>query len=140
LSFNAIILAVLVVLVTPAHAQDFSCAVASVTDGNTFRCADGKRIRVHGIDAPEMDTRQGPASQAALVGIIGGKALVCEQTGTTYDRIAAICLLDGHDIAALMVQRAQARGSWGDPPLLRSERRYIWSKYSYLDPVPRRPP
>ena len=87
----------------------FACRVASITDGDTFRCTDGKKIRVHGIDAPEMDTRQGPSSQAALVGIIGGRALVCEQNGTSYDRIVATCFLGGRDIAALMVQRAAAR-------------------------------
>ena len=105
----AITLVALVALSVSAHAQDFPCTVASVTDGDTFRCTDGKKIRVHGIDAPEMDTQLGPASKAALAEIIGDQAVVCEQSGTSYDRIVATCLLDGQDIAALMVQRAQAR-------------------------------
>jgi endonuclease YncB( thermonuclease family) len=50
--------------------------VPSITDGDTFCCTDGKKIRVHGIDAPEMDTQQGPASKAALADIIGGPAQV----------------------------------------------------------------
>jgi endonuclease YncB( thermonuclease family) len=102
-------IAALFAFAAPLQAQDFSCTVASITDGDTFRCTDGKKIRVHGIDAPEMDTRQGPATQIALADIIGGQVVVCEQNGTSYDRIVATCLLDGQDIAALMVQRAQAR-------------------------------
>jgi endonuclease YncB( thermonuclease family) len=109
LKLTLILTSALVALATPAHAQDFSCTVASITDGDTFRCTDGKKIRIHGIDAPEMDTQQGPASKVALAQILSGKVVVCEQNGTSYDRIVATCLLDGQDIAALMVQQAQAR-------------------------------
>ena len=109
LTRTAIILAVSVICATGAQAQDFSCTVASITDGDTFKCTDGKKIRIHGIDAPEMDMQQGPASQAALAEMIGGQVAMCEQNGTSYDRIVATCLLDGQDIAAMMVQRAAAR-------------------------------
>ena len=34
------------------------CVVQRITDGDTFRCADGRRIRLLLIDAPERD--QGP--------------------------------------------------------------------------------
>jgi endonuclease YncB( thermonuclease family) len=34
-------------------ADDFSCQVQSVTDGDTFGCTHGKKIRINGIDAPE---------------------------------------------------------------------------------------
>lgn len=30
------------------------CAVAAVTDGDSIRCKDGTRLRLAGIDAPEM--------------------------------------------------------------------------------------
>ena len=33
-----------------------ACATISITDGDTFRC-DGQRIRISGIDTPEMDGR-----------------------------------------------------------------------------------
>ena len=34
------------------------CVVAAVTDGDSFRCRDGQRVRLLLLDAPEMD--QGP--------------------------------------------------------------------------------
>lgn len=44
---------------TPPPALDGgSCTVRSVTDGDTFACTDGRRVRLLLIDAPEMD--QGP--------------------------------------------------------------------------------
>lgn len=92
-----------------AVADDFACRVRSVTDGDTFRCDDGTRVRLHGIDAPEMDTAQGPASRDALRLLIEGRAVACAQKGTSYNRVVATCLLDGEDIAAMMVERVMAR-------------------------------
>ena len=48
---QAILLTVLL-LAVPAHADVIS-GVAKVTDGDTIRIAN-ERIRLHGIDAPEM--------------------------------------------------------------------------------------
>ena len=39
---------------TSVRGSSFSCAVASITDGDTLRCADGTRVRIAGIDAPEI--------------------------------------------------------------------------------------
>ncbi len=107
--FIAIPLLAVATLAAPVQTQEFACTVASITDGDTFRCTDGKKIRIHGIDAPEMDTERGPGSQAALADIIDGRVVVCEQNGTNYERIVATCLLDDQDIAAVMVREAQAR-------------------------------
>ncbi|MCB0221065.1 MAG: thermonuclease family protein [Chrysiogenetes bacterium] len=92
-----------------AAADGFACQVASITDGDTFRCTNGLRIRIGGIDAPEMDTSYGPPAKATLAGIIGGATAQCEPTGTSYNRIVAVCYLDGQDIGAMMVERAMAR-------------------------------
>lgn len=35
------------------------CIVAAVPDGDTIRCADGTRLRLAGIDAPEFHCRRG---------------------------------------------------------------------------------
>ena len=40
-----------------AEAADTVCIVASVHDGDTLRCTDGARVRLTGIDAPELDQR-----------------------------------------------------------------------------------
>lgn len=43
------------------------CVVASVTDGDSFRCRDGRRIRLLLLDAPEMDQAPfGERARAAL--------------------------------------------------------------------------
>jgi micrococcal nuclease len=40
-----------------------SCEVKRISDGDTFRCADGRRVRLIGIDSPE--TEQEPYGEAA---------------------------------------------------------------------------
>lgn len=54
------VLVALLDLAAPAacHASlpaDSTCIVASVHDGDTLRCTDGTRVRLTGIDAPELD-------------------------------------------------------------------------------------
>lgn len=44
-----------------------SCTVASVADGDTFRCSDGTRVRLLSIDSPEDG--QGPVYQEARRGL-----------------------------------------------------------------------
>lgn len=46
-----------------------SCSVSRVIDGDTLDCADGRRIRLLLIDAPEMD--QGPFGEVAKVFLSG---------------------------------------------------------------------
>ena len=39
------------------HTQDQSqrpCTVSRISDGDTFRCSDGRRVRLAGIDTPEL--------------------------------------------------------------------------------------
>ncbi len=107
--FAALLITALFALTSTAFAQQFNCTVGPVVDGDTFWCTDGKKVRIHGIDAPEMDTGIGSVSKEALADIISGRTLACQQNGTSFDRIVATCLLDGQDIAAMMVQHAHAR-------------------------------
>ena len=44
-----------------------ACTVTAVTDGDTFRCADGTRVRLLGIDSPEKG--QGSPYQEARRGL-----------------------------------------------------------------------
>jgi micrococcal nuclease len=44
-----------------------SCTVTTIADGDTFRCSDGTRVRLLGIDSPERG--QGPAYQEARRGL-----------------------------------------------------------------------
>jgi len=61
--------------------RSITAPLASIAGGDTFRRTGGKKIRIHGIDAPAMDTQQGSASQAALAEMSGGEVVDCGQYG-----------------------------------------------------------
>lgn len=79
----------------------FACDVASITDGDTLRCGDGTRVRLHALAARERDETcspghpcpeaSGAAATAALRRLAGGQAIRCERTGRSYERITAVC-------------------------------------------------
>jgi hypothetical protein len=83
----------------------FTCSVASITDGDTLRCADGTRVRIAGINAREHDgscnigapcpDASPQAATAALSALASGQVLQCEPNGRTYNRIAAFCRTSG---------------------------------------------
>ena len=90
---------------------------ASVIDADTLEI-HGKRIRLHGIDAPESDqlcTRQGKSyrcGQAAALALddqIAGAPVMCEPLDTDrYKRIIARCRLGGIDLGAWLVHEGHA--------------------------------
>jgi endonuclease YncB( thermonuclease family) len=96
--------------------------VAKVHDGDTVRLASGERVRLLGIDAPEMREgkpgRRGPfpepgAVQAteSLRRMVGGKVVrILRQGCDRYGRtLARIRLDDGTDVGAELVRRGLAR-------------------------------
>ena len=96
-------------------APRFACAVARITDGDTLRCADGTRIRLHAVAARETDETCSPghpcpaASAAAatreLARLAGGQTLSCQSTGRSYDRVTAICWTPrGEEINCAMIR------------------------------------
>jgi endonuclease YncB( thermonuclease family) len=100
-----------------AVGQRFKCRVASITDGDTLRCADGTRVRIAGIDAPETsDCRSGrqcvagdaQASKRSLAALAGGQMLTCEPVGTSYNRVVAFCSAGGVDLSCAQVRAGQA--------------------------------
>ena len=76
-----------------------------VIDGDTI--AIGKqKIRLAGIDAPELNKPYGKKAKWALVELCKGQNVTAKLTGeTSYDRVVARCFLDdGRDLAAEMVK------------------------------------
>ena len=50
-----------------AAAQSTPCVVERIADGDTFTCRDGRRVRLIGIDAPELaQGESGRQARAAL--------------------------------------------------------------------------
>ena len=87
----------------------FDCLVVDVHDGDTLSCVDGTRVRLHGIDAPELDHPLGPISRDWLSVRLTGVTLWCNQRGQSYGRVVAICYDGDFDIAAASVASAMSR-------------------------------
>ena len=92
---------------------------ARVIDGDTVEIR-GTRIRIQGIDAPEMDdTCLRPDGTSWACGVwsteaartrFGGRTLQCEDLGErTWGRVVARCLYGEVDVAAAMVEKGAAR-------------------------------
>lgn len=117
---------------------------ARVIDGDTLEIA-GERIRLHGIDAPEMGQgctrrngtvwRCGLTARAALARMVKGAEVRCEvRDHDKYGRTVAKCFVAGLDLEAAMVGKGLAiayRAYSMDYAVVEDEaraaRRGIWS-------------
>lgn len=93
----------------PTGAATLSCTVESVTDGDTFRCTGGRRVRLLTIDAPEMDQAPfGSSSRSKLAELLPiGSAATLEldvQREDQYGRTLAYVRRPG-----VLVNRALVR-------------------------------
>jgi len=90
---------------------------AQVTDGDTIRIGEA-RIRLKGIDAPEMEQRCsrggrsyacGETARRALIDLVSSKTVRCRAAGRDrYQRILARCTVEGNDIGTQMVESGWA--------------------------------
>lgn len=82
-------------------ADQFACDVAYVNDGDTLRCEDRTRIRLHAVAAREADetcspghpcpTASAASATAELRRLAANRTITCERIGQSYNRITAIC-------------------------------------------------
>ena len=107
---------------TPAEAArpayDFACDVAYVNDGDTLRCRDGTRVRLHAIAARETNNSCSPghpcptasaATSTAALTRLAGNRITCLRTGQSYERVTAICHnTSGVEINCAMVESGAA--------------------------------
>lgn len=113
------ILASLALSVSPsALAQKAALRVAYVTDGDTFRLTTGERIRIAGIDAPEihegqarcrLEIERGLTASRALRAMIDDQIVTIERVGRSYNRTVARVRFQGRDLAVDLVRRDIAR-------------------------------
>jgi micrococcal nuclease len=98
---------------------------AYVIDGDTIDLC-GTRIRLAGIDAPEMDHPYGKTAKWALVNLCKGQKVRAVFDGDlSHDRTVATCYLpDGRDLSAEMVKAGLAI-DW---------RKFSRGKYAGLEP------
>lgn len=89
--------------------------VVRIHDGDTVTLDDGTRVRLWGIDAPELaqtcqdaDGRSwacGKRARDALVAYIGGRPIDCQyRDRDRYGRLVAACSAGGQDLGTAMVR------------------------------------
>ena len=83
---------------------------AHVIDGDTI-VVKRQKIRLAGVNAPELDEAWGQKSKWEMVKILKGKVVRVVPNGeTSFDRIVATCYIDGDkDIGAELISRGLAR-------------------------------
>jgi micrococcal nuclease len=138
-------IAVLCCLCTDVIAASMFGKVIDVTSGDVitiFNLNRPVRVKLIGLDAPEMDQAFGEAAKKHLAALVHDKGVVVEYSGIAADgSVAGRVLLNGTDIGAQMIRDGVA---WFDPTNMsrlsvsdreiyqeseraaRSERRGLW--------------
>jgi len=118
---------ILLAITTCAQAETIIGPVERVSDGDTITVR-GTRVRLNGVDAPEMDEPYGRQSRAAMIDIAYGQTVECQLTGVSYDRRVGTCYLTstGEDVGALLIGQGLAL----DCP------RYSGGRYRHLETNP----
>ncbi len=102
---------------SPAVRTEGFVIPASIIDGDSFRLGD-RPIRLHGIDAPELDQTCevdgqtiacGQNSRQTLIGLTVGALVECDRLDVDADgRDVSRCFADGLDISSAMVRGGHA--------------------------------
>lgn len=89
--------------------------ISCVVDGDTFWLA-GEKIRIEGVDAPEMDGRclaereRARRATARLSKLLAGRSIDLRRNGTDlYGRTLAAVYANGRDVAEVLVREGHAR-------------------------------
>lgn len=114
------------VMLPPMAMAETIAGYASVHDGDTLRIGRVS-IRLHGVDAPELNEPGGTTARDTLIKIIEDRIVMCHPTGAqSYNRIVARCSTDRvNDLGAALI--------WGGYAL--DCRRYSKGEYASLEPV-----
>jgi micrococcal nuclease len=88
------------------------CVVSRVVDGDTFYCRDGRKVRLIGVDSPELAQGDpGRAARDALGRLLPqGSAVRLEEDATHTDRYGRVLAWVWSD--AGLVNEALVRGGW----------------------------
>ena len=108
--------------ISAVSAADITGTAGKISDGDTLWICDDiacHKIRLCGIDAPELRNVGGPEARGALLEQVANKTVRCIRVGegsvcdgrslpTSFDRIVAQCFVDGVDIADELVEAGHA--------------------------------
>ncbi len=117
---------------TDSHVASGDGYASRIIDGDTL-VWKGRRVRLHGMDAPEMDqTCRDESGEVYMCGwrarqhlkeIISDRPMFCDRVTTDrYGRDVAVCLVDGIDIGERMVLDGWAVA------YIRYSRAYAWAE------------
>ena len=142
-----------VFLCTSAAAASLSGKVVEVNSGDVITISNLNRpvrVRLLGVDAPELDQTFGDVAKKHLADLVYDKSVLVEYAGISADHsLNGRVLLDGADIGAQMIRDGAA---WVDPTneqrlsatdrevyqqsefAARSERRGLWQQETPLPP------
>jgi micrococcal nuclease len=78
-------------------------------DGDTIRVG-GERIRLRGIDTPELSELEGPAAKRRLEELLRSGSIRIEPRGRdVYDRLLADVFVNEQNVAAVLVQEGHTK-------------------------------
>ena len=109
------------------------CQVSRVIDGDTFWCHDGRKVRLLGVNAPELahDGRaqecHAKTSKQALTRMVDGHRVTLtsdpgQNTHDTYGRVLAYAATPTtSDVSVHLVQRGDAHARTSKPALARAD-------------------
>ncbi|PTX52482.1 endonuclease YncB(thermonuclease family) [Gemmobacter caeni] len=124
-------------------ARGYEARAPFVIDGDTL-VADRVRIRLHGIDAPELSQAGGEAARAYLIRLIGGDPVRIEPLGTDlYERRVARVHGSAGDLGRRMVRDGYARAAYGtdyaaEERAARAARAGLWAGPGIASPAAHR--
>lgn len=112
-------------------------ALCTATDGDSLRCGP-QRIRLRGIDAPELSQPGGAAAHSALAKLVSGP-IVCQDLGKDrYQRTLAKCSAKGEpDIGKALVRQGFAHSYYDypqDEAAAKAERLGVWASPTPIKP------
>lgn len=97
--------------------EEMIIGVATVTDGDSL-VIDGRRLRLEGVDAPEVDQRcvyreskQWLCGERAAIELrqwLGQSTLICRKRGESYDRAVVVCNNGIKDVGEWLVESGWA--------------------------------
>ena len=100
-----------IALITCTFIDPFDASVVSVHDGDTItiRTTETSKIRLYGIDAPELKQPHGQAAKHALSEMTFGKSVhITPMSKDRYGRIVAKVEAGGVDVNRVMVEQGNA--------------------------------
>lgn len=105
---NWLIILLLLFLLSPAYGE----TVCSVHDGDTLNLCDKTKVRLHGIDAPELKQPHGYQARDYLRELVMDRDVSLKCVGKSYKRQDCSVYLNGQDVQAQIVKAGLA---WDSP-------------------------